>query len=319
MQTFKQYLKERAPAWQESLSTMLFELPRQSIDDVVIPLGSSIIERLWPDKIRSTVFHLTDYEGIEGLKKMQNSKKSISAFFNMDSYSIENGIQTEGGYVVELSADILVSSPDDLATMVDKSGRRYIIFQRLRQGYEGGGLGGGTKLAGMRRDITNMFKSLVNQYDEWIEPEDIENALGIKIEVNGFDKAMKDFKKNPFLAWRVIGDSIRKASRSGFVFSMAIKEYLDVMEKIMKKNSRQLGSLFYDYAKNKTFRYEKGMDQSPWDELVVNNFTINKIHVGPMFYDDFKDKTEIEGFPIMVWKESESLVRHIQKITKIKK
>ncbi len=73
MQTFKQYLIERAPAWQESLSTMLFELPRQSIDDVVIPLGSSIIERLWPDKIRSTVFHLTDYDGIEGLKKMQYS------------------------------------------------------------------------------------------------------------------------------------------------------------------------------------------------------------------------------------------------------
>ena len=236
MKTFKQYLKERAPAWQESLSTMLFELPRQSIDDVVIPLGSSIIERLWPDKIRSTVFHLTDYEGIEGLKKMQKSKKSISAFFNMDSYLIDDGIRTEGGYVVELSADILVSSPDDLATMVDKSGRRYIIFQRLRQGYEGGGLGGGTKLAGMRRDITNMFKNLVNQYDEFIEPEDIEAALGRKIEVNGFDKAMKDFKKNPFLAWRVIGNNIRKISRPGFVFSMAIKEYLDVMEKIMKKN-----------------------------------------------------------------------------------
>ena len=59
--------------------------------------------------------------------------------------------------------------------------------------------------------------------------------------------------------------------------------------------------------------------QTPWDELVVNNFTINKIHVGPMFYVDFKDDTEIEGFPIMVWKDSESLIRHIQKITKIKK
>ena len=306
MKTFKQYLKERAPAWQESLSTMLFELPRQSIDDVVIPLGSSIIERLWPDKIRSTVFHLTDYEGIEGLKKMQKSKKSISAFFNMDSYLIDDGIRTEGGYVVELSADILVSSPDDLATMVDKSGRRYIIFQRLRQGYEGGGLGGGAKLAGMRRDIINMFKRLVNEQDEWIEPD---NILG----------SVEDIKKDPFFAWTVIGDNIRKSRNSGFVFSLVIKDYLDRMEKIMKKNSRQLGSLFYDYAKNKTFRYEKGIGQTPWDELVVNNFTIKKIHVGPMFYDDFKDKTEIEGFPIMVWKESESLIRHIQKITKIKK
>ena len=98
------------------------------------------------------------------------------------------------------------------------------------------------------------------------------------------------------------------------------KQYLPISANInIKYSNTPPIKATYDYAKNKTFRYEKGMGQSPWDELVVNNFTIKKIHVGPMFYDDFKDDTEIEGFPIMVWKEAESLIQHIQKITNIKK
>ena len=123
MKTFKSYLTENVSR-QSSLSSMLFDFRRHSVDDVKIPLGSSIIERLWPDKIRSKVFHITDGSGVEKLKKIQKSKKSISAFFNMNSYFLESGIQTDGGFVVELTGDILVAGPDDLTTIVDNSGRR---------------------------------------------------------------------------------------------------------------------------------------------------------------------------------------------------
>ena len=146
MRTFKSYLKEDVSR-QFSLSTLLFNFRRHSVDDVKIPLGSSIIERLWPDKIRSKVFHITDGSGIDQLRKIQKSKKSISAFFNMDSYFLESGIQTDGGFVAELTGDILVAGPDDLNTLVDNSGRRYMSFQTLRQGYDGGGLGGGASLS----------------------------------------------------------------------------------------------------------------------------------------------------------------------------
>ena len=85
MRTFKSYLEEEVSR-QFSLSTLLFNFRRHSVDDVKIPLSSSILERLWPDKIRSKVFHITDGSGIDQLRKMQKSKKSISAFFNMNSY-----------------------------------------------------------------------------------------------------------------------------------------------------------------------------------------------------------------------------------------
>ena len=306
MKTFKSYLTENVSR-QSSLSSLLFDFRRHSVDDVMIPLGSSIIERLWPDKIRSKVFHITDENGVEQLKKIQKSKKSISAFFNMNSYFLESGIQTDGGFVAELTGDILVAGPDDLNTLVDNSGRRYMSFQTLRQGYDGGGLGGGKKLVGMKRDLISMFKRLVDEYDEWIEPDSI---LG----------SVKDIKKDPFFAWEMIGTNIKAASRrtQSFVFNMAIKDYLDEIEKVMKKNSKVLQSLFYDYAMNRTFRYEKGKDQSQWDEIVVNNFVVNKVHVTPAYSHSYEDDDTIHGFPIVLYDDIWNLERYIQKTTKIK-
>ena len=102
MITFKQFIKEGPPAWTESLSTMLFDLPREGLKDLKIPLSSPIFKRVWPESIRSKAFHLTDFDGLGKLKKMQGKKKSISAFYNIDDYILQGGIKTEGGYVVEL-------------------------------------------------------------------------------------------------------------------------------------------------------------------------------------------------------------------------
>ena len=101
MKTFKSYITE--VAWSESLSSMLFDLPRAGISDVKIPISPSIFKRIFPKSVRSTVFHVTDVDGIEKLKKVQGKKRSISAFYNMDTSMIDYGIQTDGGYVVELS------------------------------------------------------------------------------------------------------------------------------------------------------------------------------------------------------------------------
>ena len=98
MKTFKQYITEIGvdpfkivgkPAWTESLSTMLFDLPRAGLKDVMIPLSPAIMRRIWPKPVRTTVFHLTDYDGLGKLKKMQGGKRSISAFFNIDAIVIQ--------------------------------------------------------------------------------------------------------------------------------------------------------------------------------------------------------------------------------------
>ena len=56
-------VQKEAVAWTQSLSTMLFDLPREGLKDLKIPLSSPIFKRVWPKTIRSKAFHLTDFDG----------------------------------------------------------------------------------------------------------------------------------------------------------------------------------------------------------------------------------------------------------------
>ena len=175
MKSFKRYIIEIGvdpfkmagkPAWTESLSTMLFDLPRAGIKDIKIPLSPAIMRRIWPKPVRTTVFHLTDYDGLGKLKKMQGGKRSISAFFNIDPQVIETGIKSEGGYVVEMDADVLVASQDDISSQPDKTGRRWITLSSLMNSPTDPdpGLGGGAKLKRMESDIGEMLIEIIMQY-----------------------------------------------------------------------------------------------------------------------------------------------------------
>ena len=128
MRSFKGYLQERAPAWTESLSTALFDLTRTHY---MIPLSPSILKRIWPKLPRTTVFHLTDYAGVSRLKRMQGGKRSISSFWNIEPIVLQDGIRTDGGYVVELEGDILAAGPDDIMSQPDKTGRRWLTLSTL--------------------------------------------------------------------------------------------------------------------------------------------------------------------------------------------
>ena len=158
MKSFKGYLTE-VPAWTESLSTMIFDLPRAGLVDVKIPLSPSIFKRIWPKSVRSRVFHLTNDVGLRALKKMEGGKRSISAFYNITTSEISYGIQTEGGYVVEMDADVLAASPDDIGSQPDKTGRRWLVLDTLTKT-----MGGASKLKGMEKDIEEMMMDIIMQY-----------------------------------------------------------------------------------------------------------------------------------------------------------
>jgi hypothetical protein len=299
MRTFKAFINEGI-AWQTSLSKQIFDFPRASIKDLTIPLSSSIFKRIWPDTIRSTAFHLTDYDGLENLKRIQNSKKSISAFYNMKSRQIGDGIRTYGGYVAEIEGDVLVAGPRDVATMPDKGGRRYIVWQTIKNGPTDypPGMGGGRGVNKIEKDLEKMLSGLVDKYDKYLSDF--------------------KFKVDPVLAWPMIRKGITTSgSNSGKVLHKAIADYLDGMEKVMKKHSKILHSIFTDYTKSRTLKTDPDSgDTSDWDELVINNFKIKKIHVGEEFAEDFEDDTDIMGIPIMVWNDHEKLSSHLSAISK---
>ena len=296
MITFKQYLKEGPPAWTESLSTMLFDLPREGLKDLKIPLSSPIFKRIWPESIRSKVFHLTDDDGVRKLKKMQGGKKSISAFYNMEDYIIQSGIKSEGGYVVELEGDVLAAAPDDISSQPDKTGRRWLTWSTLLDPIHSNGMGGESKIKKMEKDLQDLLVEIL-----------VKNGMG------PYKKGLTTRELNR--GWSYLGKSI-----GGKEKSIIIKDYINGMEKIMKKYSKPLKSIFTDYTKKRTLDPDEDSgEKAMWDELVVNNFKIQKIHVGPEFADDFRDDDDVEGFPFEVYDDAGDMVDYITRtVQKIK-
>jgi len=283
-------VQKEAVAWTESLSTMLFDLPREGLKDLKIPLSSPIFKRVWPDTIRSKAFHVTDFDGVGKLKRLQGGKKSISAFYNMDDYIIQSGIKTEGGYVVELEGDVLVAAPDDISSQPDKTGRRWLTFSTLMNPYTAGdpGLNGRSKLKRIEKDLENLLIDIL-----------VKNDLG------PYKKGLTTRELNR--AWSWLGKST-----GGKEKSIIIKDYIDGMEKIMKKYSKPLGALLTDYTKKRTLDPDEDSGETAmWDELVVNNFKIQKIHVGPEFAPDFEDQDDIDGFPFELYDTPEDMVDYI--------
>ena len=291
-------VQKEAVAWTESLSTMLFDLPRDGLADLKIPLSPAIFKRVWPKSIRSKAFHLTDFDGVHKLKRLQGGKKSISAFYNMQDYMIQSGIRTEGGYVVELEGDILAAAPDDISSQPDKTGRRWLTFSTLmnKTNASDPGLGGGSKLKRIEKDLENLLIDIL-----------VKNDLG------PYKKGLTTRELNK--AWSWLGKST-----GGKVKSVIIKDYIDGMEKIMKKYSKPLKSVFTDYTKTRMLDPDPDSgDTAMWDELVVNNFKIQMIHVSPEFSPDFDGDDDIDGFPFKLYDDLGDMVDYIDRtVEKIK-
>ena len=296
MKTFKGYLQELAPAWTESLSTALFDLPRAGLKDALIPLSPSILKRIWPKPPRTKVFHLTDRVGVQHLKKMQGGKRSISSFWNITARAIDDGIRTDGGYIVELIGDILAAAPDDISSQPDKTGRRWLTLSTLLNPIDlqhgGNGIGGGATLRGMENDISEMMIEIILQYAD--DPQH-----------------MPDVNKS----WIALGKEYGSRSpEDNKIKGQIIGDYINGIEGVIKKYSKQLKSVLFDYSKKKIQEPDEDSGNTPeWDEVVVNNFKIQKIHVTPEFSPDFDGDKDIYGFPFELYHETEEMVDYINR------
>ena len=157
---FKQYLKEFAV---QSTSDYVFDTTSGSSSSLKIPISGPMFKRIWLDTIRATVFHTTDLAGLERLKKLEGGKKSISAFFSMFARYMETGVATGGDVhvVVEMEADVLVSARDDIWSIVDKTGRRWVELSWFASAYLGGT---GPKFGKVEKDLTTLIKNIVKKH-----------------------------------------------------------------------------------------------------------------------------------------------------------
>ena len=256
MKTFKTYLKEDPPAWQRSASEKIFEF--QKIQYMQIPLTSSTMEWIFQVQLpRATVFHVTNGIGLDKLKRLQNKKKSISAFFNMDASTMESGIQGGGGLVVELDANIIMSSKGDLMSMPDKTGRRWVELMNI------------DKKKTMHKELEQMLIDIAIKHDpKTKELIKIEPDIGLG-------------------AWWHLRENFKDNKK---VMSLIIADYIDGVNAILKKHKKDIQGAVHGYyvrrgtvaVKHPSGRMVGGDSElSEWnvyDEQVVDKIKIIKVH-----------------------------------------
>jgi len=287
MKSFKQYLREFA---QQSTSDYVFNIGSDS-SALKIPISGPMFKRIWPDTIRATVFHTTDLKGLERLGKLEGGKKSISAFFSMMSRYMETGVASGGDVhvVVEMDADVLVSARDDIWSQVDKTGRRWVEMSWFANAQWGGT---GPKFNKVEKDLNTLIKDLVKKY----APKEQGQPLEIWSNMKSHLKAGRE--------------------GGGKRLSLVIKDYFDGVEKVLKANKEVMGNIIYGYTKSKR------MTDNAWDEQIVNNIKVKKVHVikphpssdvwGP---DEIGQHiTDIKKWPIKVWDASIELEAYTREV-----
>ena len=110
--------------------------------------------------------------------------------------------------------------------------------------------------------------------------------------------------------WKEMKDYLKYDGRK---IAAVIKDYFDGVEKILKRHEDIMGSIMYGYARSK-----RQTDNS-WDEQIVNNFTIKKIHVLEVKgYEDadyvYHDEIKDIGRPIKKWDSDVDLEMYTRQV-----
>mgnify|MGYP003649008879 FL=1 len=281
MKTFKTYLKEFAI---KSTSDYVFEVGSQALGSsaLKIPISGPMFKRIWPDTIRTTVFHVLSAEDIYDLKKLEGKKKSISAFFSMMAKQFEGGIAAGGGVVAELDADVLVSARDDIMSQVDTQGRRWVMMSWFENQTRERG-----KFSKVEKDLNVLIKGLVVKH------------LGPIMGQTEVRRAQE------FDLWKNMKRHLKDSKK----LSLVIKDYFDGVERVIKANKEVMSSIFYGYAKSKR------QTDNAWDEQIVNNIKIKKLHYLPKEeeVEDEEQQENIDAFvakykiPAKAWSYSSEL------------
>ena len=93
-----------------------------------IPMTPKVIKQIMGDT-PITTFHNLDPDSIKNkLPKVIGSKKSVSTYNSSKNMSMlmGGGVQTEGGVVLELEGKVLVAGTEDLGSVPDEAGRRWL-------------------------------------------------------------------------------------------------------------------------------------------------------------------------------------------------
>ena len=261
LNSFAQHSLEEDAAWTKSASEHIFR------DDVHLPLSSNMYKRIFGKKPpRMTVFHVTNPKYLEDMIKLQGKKKSISALTHAHRDIIAGGINVSGGIVFQVEADILLSAPHDIMSRPDKTGRRWLEMFYLA-----------SVDANLARDMTREGEKEIRGL--------LEKYLGHKVSGRSVFKLWPQLdprnEKSPIAPHHKFSRRDKNMAKghkqiqvqTGKLLHSMVKDYIDAMERIMKKYEKPLAEVLWKHSASPI----KNQNTNPWDEYVVNRIQIQKV------------------------------------------
>jgi len=232
-------------------------------------LSSTALERVFGKLNTIKAWHVTEEYNVSKLVKLQGKKSSISALTEINPSKSKpfEGMETEGGVVVEVDGVELLAAREDAWSELLDGGRRGIhidpkYFPNLYK-----------DMRVMLRQIAEKYGKIISKYDDFEDTswyDDVEQFEG---------KFSNMTNSESERALEGIGGDLTQKDKSNFV-----KEYIDKCEEVLKKNKKGQEDL-RQYGRAKS----KKKDGSDYNEIVINQIKINNVYLVKEMFDDKED------------------------------
>ena len=299
MKTFKKFLAEMAysVATREYLDSRSkpYQFWLSGTYDAPLPFSAPMFRRIKSDNEDKKAIHITGGPGLESLFELQGSSKAISVMtkiFKAQAPYLISGIETSGGYIVELEGNMIMIGEEDIFTSSDSDGMRWMDLRHFK-------------------NVWNKQLKFTEEYEKTITKvlEEIRSDFETSVSVIGKDLADKireygENQMNGRLKWALQKtNEANEAVDWGKKFlnlkntlieekelnSMISDEEYDLVEDYEKEVNKalfQVTKKLFDNAENyikSNFEEFSNIftkaEQGSYNEGVMNNFTIKKIHV----------------------------------------
>ena len=263
MQGFKQYLTEGSDT---RINDIIFN---SSDADVLIPLSQTIWERLTGKKGQKYAVHITDWKGLNDLKRISGSKKGLPTMTDLADKEIQKfidtqyGVLTEGGVWVVLKGTPVIELGMDYGTWRDSQGRRWVdITYKMDRD------------ADLEHNMIEGFRQLREDiYSAVIEAQDDNPEL--QKEMGSFDPEDPDrWRTDNVYNFNHIGGTNNRGT--GKEKALALKMFIDGAEEMVRQN---LSSLLKILSKPDMMRFH-----ADWDEIILTKFKIDRMVIEDRVY-----------------------------------
>ena len=218
-----------------------------------IPMTPKVMKLIMGDT-PITIFHNLDWFSVKNyLPKVIGAKKSISTYTTgKGNITQGSGVQTSGGIVLELEGKVLVAGTEDLGSVPDEAGRRWISPNVLG------------KILGMK------------------ELEKGAGGITYRRQLQKIDKKLED------ILWRyktslLIAPTDSKEDTDRFPpytnkqKADMIKRYIDASNKFLLKNKKKIRKAFMNNVNNP--KITKFMSSYGYNELLVYDVKVKDAYI----------------------------------------